>query len=340
MKSLTPESLERHLTGGRHSCAYLVHGGEELIVDECRSMIRSFCKADEHIAVRMDKSGNVDDIRSGTENLSLFGESRHLEVMFCGTPDAKAGKVLAEIARRLDGTGDRIVICMHELEWRIRKTQWFRELQDACTCVAVPKIDRARFPKWVSDRLARSGHSTTSDAMALFVEMTEGNLLAASQELLKISLLFPESRLDADQLRAGLVNLSRHNVFSVHEAIQSRSPKSVGHALTSLRNEGAPEPLVLWALADQARALLAAYEGRRHPGVWGERKTAIDRAAAGVDRARMIDVLDRAQQADLHIKGLGGTAVDPWDDFLSIAGFLQLIMNDGQKVRPMRRRLE
>jgi len=329
MSSLTQDALAKAIGRGDLAQAYVIVGGEELLVDECRVALRAALGAEERIVLQPEKGDDLSGLLSELGNLSLFGESRLFEVIFKAPPDAKAGAALLDAAQAARGGPDRLVVAMHGLDWRARKAKWLESLLDSCESVDVPTIGKDALPSWVAARLRKGGRSLTPEAMALFVEMTEGNLLAASQEILKIGLLFPEGEIDAETLQEEIVNLSRHDVFALQDALRGGPAAAVGRTLRNLRAEGAPEPLVLWALADEARALLALVEGRKHPGLWGKRRSALQGAARRADPSRLMRLLARVQGADLQMRGLAESPRDPWDEFLDIAALLRRLVAGG-----------
>ena len=51
--------------------------------------------------------------------------------------------------------------------------------------------------------------------MRLLTERTEGNLLAASQELMKLSLLFPEQEISMENMEKSISNSSKFGIFDL-----------------------------------------------------------------------------------------------------------------------------
>lgn len=311
---------------------YLVHGEEMLLVEECRDAIREAVRKAhgevEREVLRIDRFSDKSELRLGASNLSLFGDVRHIEVVLLPPPDAKAGQALAEIVPSLKKGGDHFTICVPGMDWRgARKLKWFQELASHCVSVSVPKVTTSSLPGWVAARLKANKRSLTREAMEFFVQMTEGNLLAANQEILKLCLLFPEGELGLDLVREGLMDLSRFDSFAFQKVVRTGNGTKVARVLRNMRQEDAPPPLVLWALADEARALLALKEGRP---VWGERKSVLQPIARALPRERILEVLKYAERADLRIKGQDDMPGDPWDGLLSVAAKLHSALQAGR----------
>jgi DNA polymerase-3 subunit delta len=90
-----------------------------------------------------------------------------------------------------------------------------------------------------------------------------------------------------EQVEAAVLNVARYDVSDLRDALKNRDTVRAVRTLEGLRGEDAAPPLVLWALATEARAV-AARAGLLH--------------AAKIDRM---------------IKGLARG--DVWDEFLQLA---------------------
>lgn len=159
-----------------------------------------------------------------------------------------------------------------------------------------------------------------AEAFELLAQRTEGNLLAAQQELQKLQLLFPDTAVTAASVLAGVADSARYDVAQLAEAALAGSAARALHVLAGLRAEGVEAPLVLWALSKAARELWHAHAGASAPQGWQRQARAL---AQGLRRARTVPfgrVAQRAARADRMIKGrLAGNA---WDELaLLVAEF-------------------
>lgn len=59
----------------------------------------------------------------------------------------------------------------------------------------------AQLPAWIAGRLRRQEQSAGDDGLRFIAERVEGSLLAAHQEIQKLALLYPASRLSLEQVR-------------------------------------------------------------------------------------------------------------------------------------------
>ncbi|WP_374357798.1 DNA polymerase III subunit delta, partial [Chitinimonas sp.] len=204
--------------------------------------------------------------------------------------------------------------------------KWFTALQEAGASLACPAIGRNELPGWISERLARQQQRLASEAMAYLVARVEGNLLAAKQEIDKLALLHPPGELSLADLQAEVADVARYDVWGLGEALVAGDAARFARMLDGLRGEGEAPHLVLWALADEVRALLRVGRGREAGGnlqqlyrenrVWGDKQK---RYPAALDRLKGVQLkaaLLHAAEIDRIIKGIG--TGDAWEELLKL----------------------
>jgi len=126
--------------------------------------------------------------------------------------------------------------------------------------------------------------------LAFIADHVEGNLLAAHQEIQKLGLIHPPGELTLEQVEAAVMNVARYDVSDLRDALKARDTVRAARTLEGLKGEDAAPPLVLWALATEARSANTA--------------------------GRMAALL-HAAKIDRMIKGLAQG--DVWDEFLQLA---------------------
>jgi DNA polymerase III subunit delta len=154
----------------------------------------------------------------------------------------------------------------------------------------------------------------------LLAARTEGNLLAAQQELEKLALLGLKGRIGVDSVLASVADSARFDVYQLNEAVLAGEASRALRILGSLRAEGDSDlTLALWALTRAMRDLwsgLTAPPGASRGG-WQRQAAALEK---GLRRARQLPfgaLTVRAERADRMIKGrLTG---NPWDEMALLA---------------------
>src|SRR6185437_7457212 len=319
---LTSDSLIPHLEQ-RLLPAYLISGDEPLLTGEAADAVRARARAagfTEREVHFLERGSDWDDVRASANNLSLFGARRLLELRL---PTARAGAaggnaLLAMLER--DDPDTVLLIITPRLDREAQGTQWFRALESRGGWVPVWPVEADKLVGWLRGRCRRLRLEIDEGALALLAERTEGNLLAAHQELEKLRLLAPPGAIGADTVLASVADSARFDVFRLSEAVLEGEAGRALRVLAGLRSEGTEQTLVLWALTKALRDLwgaVSASGGRGPRPGWQRQTAALDKAVRRAPRLSFRSLTLRAARADRMIKGrLQG---DAWDEMALLA---------------------
>ena len=111
--------------------------------------------------------------------------------------------------------------------------------------IDIDTIERAKLPQWIGQRLAHQKQKASAEALEFIAERVEGNLLAAHQEIAKLSLLYPAGEVSLEQVHDAVMNVARYDVFQLPVAMVAGDAARVGKTMAGLRAEGEAIPLVL-----------------------------------------------------------------------------------------------
>lgn len=305
-----PEKLEAGLARGL-APVYLISGDEPLTAGEAADLLRAAARERgfterEVFFVERAGSGPWDGIFSAAQSLSLFSSRRILEVRLPGgKPGAAGEKVLRELAR-LAGPDLLVIVITGELDWQAQKAGWVQALEEAGTWVQASQVSAAAFPGWIRARAAREGVELDAQAVDALAASTEGNLLAAVQEIRKLALGGIAVAGAADVL-ASVSQSGRYDVAQLGEALLQRDRARALRILAALRAEGEEPTLILWSLVQELRSLwLRLVPGAPVPGVWSRNRGAVDAAAPAFrqrGRAAFARLAARAARIDRINKG-------------------------------------
>ena len=182
----------------------------------------------------------------------------------------------------------------------------------------LPKVDRERLPEWLAERLSRQGQRASRPMLALIADRTEGNLLAAHQELQRLALLLPQGELDPAQVERIVLDSARYDIFGlVDTALAGETARGL-RMVDSLRAEDAAAA----AAGLGARRLPAPLpqgprgDGRRPAGAVGiAQRRHLRQARGGLQagpqaarRGRALRLLRETAHLDRMAKGVGGLA--------------------------------
>ena len=286
---LRPEQLGAHLDRPL-SPLYLLHGDEPLLVIEAADAIRQAARRQGFMQREVIVVGNHfrwDDLFLAAGNLSLFGETKLIDLRIpSGKPGREGSEALQRYIKTLN-TETVTLITLPELDWQAKKATWVTALSQAGVAIECNAPPLVRLPQWLAERLARQKQSTSAEGLAFLAAHVEGNLLAAHQEIQKLGLIYPTGKIALADIEAAVLNVARYDISDLRDALKARDTLRAVRTLQGLEAEAAAPPLVLWALATEARA------------------------------AQNRSALMQAAKIDRLIKGLASG--DLWDDFLQLA---------------------
>ena len=307
---ITPEKLPATLRRGL-APVYLLSGDEPLTQGEAADAIRAAARAAgfterEVFFIERANSGPWEQIFAGAQALSLFASRRLIEVRIPGSkPGTEGAKALAELVG-LAGPDVMLLVVTGALDWSAKKSAWVQALDRAGCWVDAQAIGTAQFPAWLRARAASEGVRLDEAAVALLALQTEGNLLAALQELQKLSLA-GITVAGAAEVLASSAQSSRFDVTQLGEAVLRGDLLRSLRVLAGLKAEGVEPTLILWSLWQELRALwLLLVPGAPVAGVWSRNRDHQSAAVARLKplgRAFFARLDTQMAQADRIIKG-------------------------------------
>jgi DNA polymerase-3 subunit delta len=318
---LTTDALSGHLEQ-QLLRAYLISGDDPLLSGEAADAVRAsarkkgFTERDVHF---MDRGADWDDVRASSSNMSLFGSRRLVEIRIpTGKPGVAGGAALVSILE-IDDQDTVYLILTPRLDRDVQSAAWVKAVENKGALVQVWPIDSDRMTPWLRGRAKRLGLDITTDGIDVLAERTEGNLLAAHQELEKLRLIAQQGQITADTILASVADSARFDVFQLGESVLAGDTERALRMLGGLRAEGVEATLVLWALTKAVRdlwACVAAPPGSR-PRAWGRQAAALEKGARRASRLPFSTLAIRAGRADRMVKGrlLG----DAWDEMALLA---------------------
>lgn len=322
------EQLPQHLARGLKSL-YLVFGDELLLALEAADRIRAKALEqgfDERRVLIAEAGFDWGELAMMSKSLSLFAPKRVLDLRISS---GKPGKDGSEALQQLVGSlpGDTVtLITLPGVDRQSQKAKWFEALDGAGVVVQAAAIKRDRLGAWLAGRLALQSQQADAQTIEFLIDRVEGNLMAAHQEVSKLALLFPAGALPFDEVKNAVVDVARFNVFEIGATLLKSDRVHFVRMLDGLQAEGAAAPLVLWAIAEETRAMArvkaAMNDGSpltqalRDARVWGPRQDLMPAALRRLTQEQLIAALRHAAGIDRMVKGLASG--DVWDGLLQL----------------------
>ncbi len=326
---LAPAQLAAHLAKGL-APLYVVHGDEPLLAIEAGDQIRAAARSagcDEREVLVVEPGFKWDAFSAASRNLGLFGGRTMVDLRLpTGKPGIEGARALEDCAAHPNA--DTIVlVTMPRADRATQSSAWFQALEAAGVVVAVQALERSELPAWIAARLARAQQRASAETLQFLADTTEGNLLAAQQEIEKLALLFPAGELDARAVEEAIADVARFDVFQLSEAWLAGDAARACRILAALEGAGEGVPLLVWQLGEDLHALAAVFTAQaagtnasaalRNARVWGKRQAAMERAVRRVPPSTLPSLLMRLARLDALAKGIGRGNV--WDALRELA---------------------
>ena len=318
---------------------FLVSGDEPLQVMEACDAIREQAKSQgfsERDVLHADNKFDWGALLGASNSLSLFSEKKLIDLRIeTKTPGRVGSQAIRDYMQ--NPPDDKVLLMqMPKLVGSARNSAWVKAIEKSGVFIQVWDLSAPQTMAWVAKRMRAEGMRPSNDAVRLLTERVEGNLLAATQEISKLKLLFggdgnAEVTIEDEQVLASVSDSSRFSIFDLSNAVMMGDLHRVQHIHHNLKEEGVPVQLMLWTLTDLSRQLYNASFSLRN-GVGASqilskmprpRQKPFQVAMQRMQHADWIPILkkkgeiDRLStgQGDIANKGLGRV----WSDLLELA---------------------
>ncbi len=331
---LTLDTLRSHLSG-EPARAYLISGDEPLLQSEAADAIRARVKRagfDEREVFFIERVADWDAVRSSANNLSLFGARKLIELRLpSGKPGVGGANAIVELLAN-DNPDNVFLMLTGKLEREQNNSAWVKAFDKAGAWLPLWPVEVGRLPQWVRSRAATLDLELDDGAVASIVERTEGNLLAAQQELEKLRLIAPTGgarvKIDAATARAAIGDSARFDVYQLGEAALAGDVPRALRILAGLRSEGVEATFALWSLSREVHAAWGTTEQDSGARGWQRPSAALDAAKRRASRLPYARLANRASRADRMIKGQARG--DAWDEMAQL-----IVEFAGKRVLPL-----
>lgn len=319
--------LDRERAQGQLSPLWIIVGEEPLLAMEAADALRFTAKElgySERVVLAMSSVSDWSPLLDAVSSVSLFDDKKIIELRFLSSgPGVKGAKVLAQFAELVPQIDSTVtVIHLTQTDYSTQKTTWFKNLAASGHVISCQPVSRAQYPAWIKERLHKQGQSMQEQALNFFAEQTEGNLMAAKQELMKLDLLYPGKELTLREVEDCVMNVSRYSIEDLLEAIAQADVARTTRTVNGMQSEDEPMPFVLMRVSSFLRDTLALTVDRQAPVMPSVRALAGQLARRSTP-AKIANMLARCADLDRLAKGLTvQNKDDVWSELKTLCVFL------------------
>lgn len=321
---IKPNQLNNHLAP--LAPIYLLTGDEPLQLKECADILRTSARNQgftERTVLTVETGFSWENLENEAKSLSLFATKRLLELRLGNkSPGNEGTKALKAYTDNLP-TDTILIITADKLDASKQKTKWFTNLESYGVVVQIWPIEISQLPNWIGQRMNHYGMQASTEVINMIAERAEGHLLACSQELEKLYLLYGSTNITVEQVADAVTDSARFEIFNWVDIVLLGNVQRSIRQLQSLRAGGIEVILVAWALDREIRNLshitYDIQKGQRQEQVfksyriWQNRKTAISNAIRRHPNPKnWQQFLKRTIQIERIIKGVNNG--NAWDE--------------------------
>jgi DNA polymerase-3 subunit delta len=232
------------LRNSEKNCIILI-GGEPVITNSTVSLCQNYFKTKEYgiEAITINATTKANDLVSILSDGSLFNNNNLFKII------VSKGRISEEVKQLIsqsimNKTDDFYIINVGIDPKDFKKSAWYKNLQKNSFTIEAYEPSATDIIKLIKVRCKLHGLDLSDDAINLIAEFTEGNLLAAENEIIKLSLIHQEKAISGSEIAASLSNNSKYDAFQLLE-FSLKGKVSESHiAITHLEEEGV-EPLMI-----------------------------------------------------------------------------------------------
>ena len=317
------EQLSSHLQRNGLAPVYLLSGDEPLQMLEAADLIRGHARQGgaERTVLSVDKGFGWNQLVQESSSMSLFASKRLLDLRMNDQSPGKDGSEVLSVYAENPAPETSLLISMEKMDKRSEQSRWFKAIDKAGVIIQIWPVEPSRLPDWIIQRLKQRGKRIDKAAASLIAQRTEGNLLAAKQEIDKLCLLSDTDEITMQQAQDSVIDSTRYGVFMLIEYALLGEGVRIASMMRGLRQEGI-EPIglfgaIMWELRRLCAISMQISNGASKDKVyadyriWNQRQTALNKVLNRVTRRQLDAMLAEAVLIDKSLKG--AVKRNPWE---------------------------
>lgn len=332
MIRLYPEQLPAHIKHDMRSC-YLLSGNDVLLQQESKECLTY--KAieqgyQEQLSITVDSHIDWSAVFNFCQELSLFSTKKIIFLDFAdNVPNSSQAESLVQLSSLLH-CDILLLLKIGRLTLQHENSCWFKSLKATCNAAMIicQTPDQEQLPRWLSARAKAMALNLEEAALQLLCFYYEGNLLALTQLLSLLSLLYPDGQLTYPRVEKAVNDAARFTVYHLVDSLLSGKSKRSWHIFQQLRNEGMEVLILLRVLQKELIQLLeiklASYKTSLkslfdQKKIWQTRRPLITQALQRLSIQKITQIISLLAYIEVKIKqDYGQSAWSEFEDLIMI----------------------
>lgn len=259
-----------------------------------------------------NKSFDWDELKLQVTHPSLFNETKYIHIQISMTLDKSAQSALLALLQ--NAVDCLMIIQTQKLTPQQSRSAWVKWVETHGLHAKAETLNPHDTLRFIESTLSQKGLSTSKAGYQLIAKSVEGNMLALTQTIEKLSLSFDKGHIDETDLKSCLSSQAEYTIYQcVDEAFNQNTTRMLA-IFETLESSKTEPTLLLWAMLKELRLLATLHfeleRGKSLPmlfqqfHVWESKKRGINLALKSSTLKQCYDLLKHAKQIDEMIKGL------------------------------------
>ena len=239
-----PQNIIKKIQDLNKNCVIIL-GNEPVVSNHIKKDIKTFSDLNniEYKSIQFDSSNKVEQIRPLFNNTSLFTNQTIFSISIA------SGRILEETKKFLvkvisENNDDLFSIHFESFTKELIKSAWFTKIKESSIQLEAKEPSTQEIQEAINARANFYNLSLDKESLSLLSNLSLGNLLAAENEIIKLSLLGIKTDIDVKKLISHISNGSKFDSFMLLDYCMSGQIKKTAEALSYFEEEGI-EPLIL-----------------------------------------------------------------------------------------------
>jgi DNA polymerase-3 subunit delta len=306
--------LEKHLN--KTYPVTLLSGDEPYFIQDAIKKISLAQKQNEEEEITRfyieNKSFSFEPLVLHAEHPSLFNDTKWIYIKLSTSLDKKMSiKLLDVLQKAVDSI---FIIETPKLNQSTLKQGWVKWIEKAGLHIEVKPLNHHECVAWTRQKMKDFGLSTSEEGYQKIALSAEGNMLALSQTIEKLCLIYESGQIDDNELENCLSTQSHYTIFQcIDEALNQNNIRML-NIFNRLKTAKTEPTLLLWALLKELRTLtVILYELEKGQSlsslfqkyrIWESKKQGVSLSLKSHNIKQLYSLFKQAKSLDEQIKGL------------------------------------
>ena len=232
---------------------YTIYGAEPFLIELKRDEIIKDLKNKgfllREIFFNNDSSFKLENLLKENES-SLFSEKKILDLRLSSSITKENTEKFLDFCKQIN-SDKALIISINNIE-RLTTKKWFKEISNFSNITEIKKVYPNQFKGWITQQAKLNSVNLKQETLNLIVEKTQGNCLAAIQEIKFLKAL--------KSSETSIVESSDFEIFNLSDSILKDDLDTSLRIFKNLKNKKIAEPIILWFFFRELERLLLVKE--------------------------------------------------------------------------------